>query len=103
MTNDNNNATELGEWDLGFDEVRLPTPEGLGPADIEALKGMPDSRINEAIASLPSAFREVLLLVDVNGLSYKEVAQMMGTPVGTVMSRLHRGRRLVREQLTERV
>ena len=52
-------------------------------------------------ASIPEDFRLAVYYADVEGFAYKEIADIMGTPVGTVMSRLHRGRRLLRDQLTE--
>jgi len=57
--------------------------------------------VKDALQSIPEAFRIAVYLVDVEGYSYQEVADIMETPTGTVMSRLHRGRRLLREQLTE--
>ena len=58
-----------------------------------------DDEITEAIASLPAEFRTVVILCDIEGLTYEEVADFMQSPVGTVRSRLHRGRRLLREAL----
>jgi RNA polymerase sigma-70 factor (ECF subfamily) len=55
-----------------------------------------------ALASLAAGYRDTVRLVDVEGLSYREAAEELGIPVGTVMSRLHRGRRLLAEQLGER-
>ncbi|MDX9723662.1 MAG: sigma-70 family RNA polymerase sigma factor [Myxococcota bacterium] len=56
-------------------------------------------RIDEALLALPPVFREVVSLADIQGLAYKDIAEMVNCPVGTVMSRLFRGRRLMREQL----
>ena len=55
--------------------------------------------VQKALALVPEDFRIVVLLSDVEGLSYKEVAEAVGIPVGTVMSRLFRGRRILQEQL----
>jgi RNA polymerase sigma-70 factor (ECF subfamily) len=60
-----------------------------------------DEEILQALERIPKQFREVVLLTDVEEFSYKEVAELLQTPIGTVMSRLHRGRRLLRQQLTE--
>lgn len=58
-----------------------------------------DAEVEAALESLSQAFAEVIDLVDVNGLTYAEAAEVLGVPVGTVMSRLHRGRKKIREQL----
>ncbi len=60
-----------------------------------------DDEILKALTGIPENFRNILLLTDVEDFSYKEVAEMLQVPIGTVMSRLHRGRRLMRQQLTE--
>ena len=60
-----------------------------------------DEELLKALERIPKQFREVVLLTDVEEFSYKEVAELLQTPIGTVMSRLHRGRRLLRQQLTE--
>ena len=60
-----------------------------------------DEEILQALEKLPEQFRHVVLLTDVEEFSYKEVAELLQTPIGTVMSRLHRGRRLLRQHLTE--
>jgi len=59
------------------------------------------SRVNAAIERLPAVFRETLMLRELEDMSYEEIAQIAGIPLGTVMSRLSRARRLLREILTE--
>jgi RNA polymerase sigma-70 factor (ECF subfamily) len=68
---------------------------------MDALDHLPDSDVKEALAALPDDFRLAVYLADVEGFAYKEIAEIMGTPVGTVMSRLHRGRKALRKSLTD--
>lgn len=92
-------ADELSDFQLyttaGHDST------GLESAEVEALKQMPDSEISEAMNDLPEDYRMVVYYADVVGLAYKEIADVMGTPLGTVMSRLHRGRKLLRAALKD--
>ncbi|MDA2987695.1 MAG: sigma-70 family RNA polymerase sigma factor [Actinomycetota bacterium] len=74
---------------------------GVRSAESEALERLGDDDINQALASLPEDFRTAVYLADVEGFSYKEIAEIMDTPVGTVMSRVHRGRKSLRNLLTE--
>ena len=74
---------------------------GLESAEVEALKLMPNSRISEALNELNEDYRMVVYYADVEGLAYKEIAEVMDIPLGTVMSRLHRGRKQLREMLKD--
>ena len=82
-------------------EAESHTPRGLRSAETEALDRLADSDVVEALAAIREDFRLAVYLADVEGFAYKEIAEIMGTPVGTVMSRLHRGRKLLRESLTD--
>jgi RNA polymerase sigma-70 factor, ECF subfamily len=68
-------------------------------AEEEALASFTDDEVKAAIESLPEAFRIAVLLADVEGFSYKEIAEITDVPIGTVMSRIHRGRRALQKAL----
>jgi len=67
--------------------------------EAEVIEGLPDEEVKAALESLPEQFRMAVLLADVEGFSYKEIADIMDVPIGTVMSRLHRGRRALQKRL----
>jgi len=86
---------DFPEWLLAAGSL-APTARS---AEAEALDLLADSEILRALRDLPEDFRMAVYLADIEGYAYKEIAEIMGTPVGTVMSRLHRGRGRLRKQL----
>ena len=87
---------DLDEWYL-FD--RLGGQNVEASAESEVLDRMPDEDVKRALESIPENFRMAVLLADVEGFSYKEIAEIMDVPIGTVMSRLHRGRKALEKAL----
>ncbi len=79
----------------------LEAAEAGRSAEDEVLERFTDDEVKEAVESLPENFRIAVLLADVEGFSYKEIAEITGVPIGTVMSRLHRGRRALQKALHE--
>jgi RNA polymerase sigma-70 factor, ECF subfamily len=81
--------------------VGASTMEAMRDPESQALRPVLEAEIREALDELPDEFRLAVLLADVEELSYREIADVMGCPIGTVMSRLHRGRRLLKARLYE--
>jgi RNA polymerase sigma-70 factor, ECF subfamily len=87
---------DLDEWFL-FD--RLGSQSVARSAEEDVLENIPDADVKAALESIPENFRMAVLLADVEGFSYKEIAEITDVPIGTVMSRLHRGRKALEKAL----
>lgn len=87
---------EVEEWYL---YNKLAGAAAEPSAEAEVLERLPDEDVQEALASLPEQFRIAVILADVEGFSYREIAEILDIPLGTVMSRLHRGRRALEKRL----
>jgi len=90
---------ELEDWQI-FGASSHTSDQGRSAEDV-ALDGIVDVDVRAALAAMPEDFRMAVYLADVEGFSYKEIAEIVGVPPGTVMSRLHRGRKLLRASLAE--
>jgi RNA polymerase sigma-70 factor (ECF subfamily) len=90
---------QIQDWQMARAERH--TSGGLVSAEMQALENLPNPVISDAFSQVPEDFRTAVYLADVEGFSYKEIAEIMDVPVGTVMSRLHRGRKALRELLED--
>jgi RNA polymerase sigma-70 factor (ECF subfamily) len=91
--------SELEDWQIA-EASSHTSDQGKSSEDV-VLENLPDSDIKNALAEIPEEFRMAVYLADVEGFSYKEIAEIVGVPAGTVMSRLHRGRKQLREKLSD--
>jgi RNA polymerase sigma-70 factor (ECF subfamily) len=92
-------GAEPDDWQLARSAGHAPA--GLMSAEAEVLERIPDPRLAHALRELPEEQRLVMYLAGVEGYAYREIAAIMGTPTGTVMSRLHRARRRLRTRLQD--
>jgi RNA polymerase sigma-70 factor (ECF subfamily) len=90
-------AGEIEDWQIA--DASSHTSDQGKSAEDEVLENIADKDIKEALAAMPDEFRMAVYLSDVEGFSYKEIAEITEVPTGTVMSRLHRGRKLLRSSL----
>jgi RNA polymerase sigma-70 factor (ECF subfamily) len=90
---------ELEDWQI-YGAASHTSDQGRSAEDV-ALDGIVDLDVRAALAAMPEDFRMAVYLADVEGFSYKEIAEIVGVPAGTVMSRLHRGRKLLRASLAD--
>jgi RNA polymerase sigma-70 factor, ECF subfamily len=93
------NGGEVEDWQL-HDAASHTSDQGKSAED-EVLENIADVDIKNALADMPEEFRMAVYLADVEGFAYKEIAEIVGVPAGTVMSRLHRGRKLLRASLAD--
>jgi RNA polymerase sigma-70 factor (ECF subfamily) len=90
-------AGEVEDWQIA-DSASHTSDQGKSAED-EVLENIADKDVKDALSQVPEEFRIAVYLSDVEGFSYKEIAEITGVPTGTVMSRLHRGRKLLRTYL----
>lgn len=94
-----NPVDELADWQLG--DAVSATSTASRSAEAEAIDNTPDAVVVAALNELRDDYRIAVVLADVEGFSYQEIADILGIPLGTVMSRLHRGRKQLRTRLAE--
>ena len=92
--------TEAGDYFL-YNKLEAQSPEGAD--EDRVLERLSQDSIVDALAEVPHDFRDVLVLVDIGDFSYADAAQILDIPIGTVMSRLHRGRRILKKNLADTV
>ena len=91
------NLEDSGDFSL-FDRLEGGTTPS---AEFEVMQQLPAQAVKDALDGLPEQFRTAVYLADVEGFSYAEIAEIMDTPIGTVMSRLHRGRKALQKALAD--
>lgn len=92
-------AEDIEDWQIA--NAASHDARGLRSAEMEALDQIPDGAVADALNNLADQYRLAVWLADVEGFSYKEIAEIMDTPIGTVMSRINRGRKQLREALAD--
>jgi RNA polymerase sigma-70 factor (ECF subfamily) len=93
---------DLGEVEDFYLFRRLGGLEAAAAArtpEAQVLDAMPDAEVKEALEAIPEQFRMAVILADIEGFSYKEIAEILEVPIGTVMSRIHRGRKQLQQRL----
>ena len=93
------NTEQVEDWQMA--QAAQHTSSGLRSAEAEALDHLPDTDVKNALQQIPEEFRLAVYFSDVEGFAYKEIAEILNIPIGTVMSRLHRGRKLLRGLLAD--
>jgi RNA polymerase sigma-70 factor, ECF subfamily len=92
-------SAEITDWQQEAHQRHIPA--GCRSAEVQALEALPDRTTTEALDALPESFRTTVYYADVHGYRYREIAEIMDVPVGTVTSRLHNARRRLRESLVD--
>ena len=83
-----------------YDKLAESSGDG-NPAEDRVIERLSQDNVVEALSEVPHDFRDVVVLVDIGEFSYADAAQILDVPIGTVMSRLHRGRRILKTQLAD--